>query len=161
MIGGLTSKALTWACGGLSIALLLVGAWALRVDHLRAGYKDTLDVIVRTVERLGGKKKLTYAKVTAEILTIHADGEQYKRERDNARETVTVQSESIIRLKDESEQARAKAKHLQQLVARLTADRDVWIQRAQEASTRLERLTAEQEAKECDDVLNSIREASF
>ena len=146
---------------GLGVTTLLVGAWGLRVDHLRAGYKDRLDGIVTAVEKLSGKRKLSYNSVTAEIVTVAATRDQYQRERDNARGVVREQSASIARLKDESDRAMTAARRQQALITKLTADRDAWIERAQRASTRLERLSAEQEAKECSDVLDSIYEAGF
>lgn len=159
-IGTVTTKLLGGALAGLGIATLLIAGWGARVNHLRAEYKDTLDGIVQTVERLG-KRKLTYGTVTAEIVTIHETGEQFRRERDNARAVVQQQSEAIRVYEAETKRLQAISAEKQKLVAKLIADRNVWIGKARTAASRVEKLTAEQELKECDQVLDAIYEADF
>lgn len=145
---------------GMAVALAITVAHDRRLEHLRAGYADQLGGITQTVEKLTGRK-IKVASVSAEIITIHDEGQRYHRERDNARGVVETQSASIRDYEAETKRLKAISAEKGRLAEKLMADRNVWIAKAKAASTRLEKLSAEQELKECDNVLDSLFAAGF
>lgn len=147
----------------VSLTVLLVAAltWGVRVDHLRSGYKEALDGVARTVATLTGRKVVAYPLLSSEITSIDMDRKEALGERDNARQVLAVQSESIRQYEAETKRLRAISDDRSALAARLIADRARWIAKAQEASTRVERLSAERELQECEEVLDALYAAGF
>ena len=146
----------------IAIGLVIAAAlgWVARVDSLRGHYKAQLTEAVATIKRLTGRE-VGYGKISAAIVDIHGEGQQFKRERDNARDVLAVQTESIRRYEAETKRLRQISAEQAQLAARLIADRDKWIAKAKSAATRTARLSAEQELEECNGVLDSLYAAGF
>lgn len=140
------------------IALLL--AWGLRVDTLRGRYKSQLEAVVLAVVDIG-EPKPSFDKLPDTVRKIDGDRQGFKKERDDARAVVDLQSNSITQLEQEGSEARAKAEANRKLVAETMRQRDAWIQRARAAETRTERLSAEEELRECEAVLDSLRQQGF
>lgn len=142
----------------LTIAALT--AWGLRVDHLRGGYKAQLEAVVLAVVDIG-EPKPSFDKLPDAVRKIDKDRQGFRKERDDARAVVDLQSNSITQLEQEGSEARAKAEANRKLVAETMRQRDAWIQRARAAETRTERLSAEEELRECEAVLDSLRQQGF
>lgn len=146
--------------GGAGLIALLLGAWGLRVDHLRAGYKERLETI-RIVLRNVGEKVDGYNDIPKAVVRIDLERARYRRERDAAQGVVDVQSSSIRALEQETNAAQASAAANRKLIVEVTRQRDAWIARARSAETRTERLSAEEELKQCNDVLDRLYSQGF
>lgn len=147
---------------GIAAAIVIAGllAWGLRVDHLRGGYKAKLEAVVLAVVDIG-EPKPSFDKLPDTVRKLDSDRQGFKKERDDARAVVDLQSNSINQLEQEGSEARAKAEANRKLVAETMRQRDAWIQRARAAETRTERLSAEEELRECEAVLDSLRQQGF
>jgi len=148
-----------FAIGG-GIAFAAVAAWGLRVDNLRAGYKSQLEKVVVAFVEIG-EPKPSFKDLPTGVKKIDIDRASLKRERDDALSVVDVQSTSIVQLEQEGIEAARKAEANRKLIEEATRQRDAWIQRARTAETRTERLSAEEELRECEAVLDSLRSRGF
>ena len=145
---------------GLGVALLVAIAWGVRVDSLRAGYKATLGRITQSIELATGRKvKPDAAPVTIEALGIQRD--RYRLARDEARGAIARQTASIRTLESKTAELTQISARNRELAAATIRQRDVWIQRAQAAETRTERLSAEAELEECNAVLDALYHDGF
>ena len=147
------------AVGG-GIAFAAVAAWGLRVDSLRAGYKSQLEKVVVAFVEIG-EPKPSFKELPTAVKKLDLDRATLKRERDDALSVVDMQSTSIVQLEQEGIEAARKAEANRKLIAEATRQRDAWIQRARTAETRTERLSAEEELRECEAVLDSLRSRGF
>lgn len=145
--------------GGLGFALLLALAWGFRVDHLRGTYLERLNVIRIDLSKAGVK---TPAKNPGNgVALVIAQRNEARTDRDAARQLVDIQSNSIARLGQETETAKARAEANRKAADEAARQRDFWIKQARTASTRTERLSAEQELAECEAVLDSLYSSGF
>lgn len=142
----------------LTIAALT--AWGLRVDHLRGGYKAQLEAVVVAFVDIG-EPKPSFGKLSAAVKALDTDRRTLKRERDDALAVVDIQSTSITQLEQEGIEASRKAEANRKLFEETKRQRDAWIQRARAAETRTERLSAEEELRECEAVMESLRLQGF
>lgn len=144
-----------WVFGGMSLVLVLLALWAARIDALREQHLTTVNDVIVTVEK-AGYRKVTEKNLPASVGLIVAARDTARTERDAARQLVDIQSHSIEQLEQERLAAMRQAEANQKLAREATKQRDLWIARAKSASTRTERLSAEQEVKECEQVLDSL-----
>lgn len=142
----------------LTIAAL--AAWGLRVDHLRGGYKAQLEAVVLAVVDIG-EPKTSFAKLPDLLRKIDADRRALTKERDTALAVVDLQSTSITQLEQEGIAAAQRAEANRKLFEETKRQRDAWIQRARAAENRTERLSAAEELRECEAVLDSLRQQGF
>lgn len=142
----------------LTIAAL--AAWGLRVDHLRGGYKTQLEAAVLAVVDIG-EPRPSFAKLPDAVRKIDKDRQAFRKERDTALAVVDLQSSSITQLEQEGIAAAQRAEANRKLFEETKRQRDAWIQRARAAETRTERLSAEEELRECEAVLDSLRQQGF
>lgn len=144
----------------VGLAFLLLAIWAFRVDSLRADHLETIQGTVKVLVDAGlaGANRGNLAAATK---TLVDQRDLAREERNTARNLVNIQSRSIKALSDETTQYLENAKAQKRLIEETTRQRDLWIKKAKEASTRVERLTAEQELKQCEDVLDSLYAQSF
>ncbi len=140
------------------IALLL--AWGLRVDTLRGRYKSQLEAVVLAVVDIG-EPKPSFDKLPETVRKIDGDRKALRKERDDALAVVDLQSSSITKLEQEGIEAAERAAANRKLFEETKRQRDAWIQRARAAETRTERLSAEEELRECEAVLDSLRQQGF
>jgi hypothetical protein len=149
-----------YAAIGLVVALLLALAWGARVDHLRAGYKAALGRILVSIDLATGRKVTAdAAPVTIEAIGVLRD--RYRQERNDARAVVDRQSASIRAAGEETARLQAVAARNRQLAEATVRERDAWIERAQVAETRTQRLSAEAELEECNAVLDALYRDGF
>ena len=146
--------------GGLVVALALVAAWGLRVDHLRAGYRGQLDRISIAIGEVTGRRP-SAADMPVTITAIGIVRDRYRFQRDEARAIVDRQSRSIRDLGEETRRQAAIGARNRQLAATALRERDVWIARAAAAETRTTRLSAEAEAAECERVADALYRDGF
>jgi hypothetical protein len=149
-----------WRLIGSAFIFIALLSYGLRNDHLRGGYKAKLEAVVLAVVYIG-EPKPSFDKLPDAVRKIDKDRQGFKKERDDARAVVDLQSNSITQLEQEGSEARAKAEANRKLVAETMRQRDAWIQRARAAETRTERLSAEEELRECEAVLDSLRQQGF
>lgn len=144
----------------IGLAFLLLAVWAFRVDGLRADHLETIQNTVKVLSD-AGLTGANRSNVAAATKTVVDQRNLAREERDTARKVVDIQSRSIKALSDETTQYIENAKAQKRMIEETTRQRDIWIKKAKEASTRVERLTAEQELKQCEDVLDSLYAQSF
>lgn len=142
------------------LAIAALAAWGLRVDHLRGGYKAQLEAVVLAVVDIG-EPKPSFDKIPAAVREIDKDRRAFAKERDAALAVVDLQSSSITQLEQEGIAAAQRAEANRKLFEETKRQRDAWIQRARAAETRTERLSAEEELRECEAVLDSLRQQGF
>lgn len=147
---------------GLGVAIVIAAllAWGLRVDHLRGGYKAQLEQVVIAFVDIG-EPKPSFKELPAAVKKLDLDRAIFKRERDAALAVVDLQSTSITQLEQEGIAAARRAESNRKLFEETRRQRDAWIQRARAAETRTERLSAEEELRECEAVLDSLRQQGF
>lgn len=145
---------------GLGVLLLAALGWGLRVDHLRADYKATVDRVLVSIEIVTGRKvKEDAAPVTIEAVGIQRD--RLRQERNEARGIVDQQTASIRAAGAETERLRKLSQRDRDLAEATIRQRDEWIRRAQAAETRTQRLTAQAEMEECNAVLDALYSDGF
>lgn len=151
---------MTYVKAGIGLAFLLLAIWAFRVDGLRADHLQKIDDTVSEFEK-AGLKGANRDNVAAVAKTIVSQRDQARTERDQARTLVDIQSANIKALSDETAEYIRNAQAQKRMIEETARQRDIWIKRAREASTRVERMTAEQELKQCEEVLDSLYAQSF
>lgn len=150
----------TYIRAAVGISFLILLAWGLRVDHLRGGYKAKLEAVVLAVVDIG-EPKPSFDKLPDTVRKIDGDRKALRKERDDALAVVDLQSSSITKLEQEGIEAAERAAANRKLFEETKRQRDAWIQRARAAETRTERLSAEEELRECEAVLDSLRQQGF
>ncbi len=150
----------TYIRAGIGLAILALLAWGLRVDNLRARHLDALNSIRIVLKDSGlGDVKESFASQSVKLLATQRD--LARSERDKAQAVVDIQSNSLKQMDVEAQEAARKAEANRRLIAATLAERDRWVKIAKSAETRTERNTAEQEASECDAVLNDLYNSGF
>lgn len=144
--------------GGIALALSI--GWGMRVDHLRAGYKQRLDVIRIVFEDIG-EKKPSYNDLEPAIRRLDDQRVQLGKDLTAERALTETQTASIDALERESADAVQRGAENRKRIAAVTKQRDAWIRRARDAETRTERHSAEEELAECEAVLNALYSAGF
>ena len=146
---------------GPIVLVALLGAWIWRLDDRRAHWHKTAVDLVAVVGEVGGDPKLKVEKAPAAVRAIGADRDRYLAQRNANKVALVDQTRKVVDLGAETRRMRDLSAQQQQLVRTITAQRDQWIQRAESAATRTERLAAEEEARQCDEAMNALREAGF
>jgi uncharacterized transporter YbjL len=159
---GLLSMAQKIVMGVLAGALAISLGWGARVNNLRAYYKAALSEITVTLDEVTSyKKEITIELAPLAVRELAGARDQYKRERNNARDIVRTQSGSIKVYEAETKRLKALSEKNAKQAAALIADRNVWIKKARQASTREARLLAESELRQCEEVLDALYEADM
>lgn len=141
--------------GGMGIGLLFLGLWAWRIDGLRADHLQHIETTVEALKKAGFKE--AGRKNIEQIVSIVVDQRNSARsDRDAAQSLVKIQSDSIALLEQQTAEAAARAKANRDLAENTARQRDFWIKQAKASSTRTERLSAEDEVKECETVLDTL-----
>lgn len=153
----------------IGTALILVGLVSALALHLRndekvrrvlAGRTAQLDTI-RIAFRDMGEKVSGYDDIVPAANKVGAERARYKREREEAQAVVDVQSDSIRALEYERADAMRQAVQRMKQIAEVTRQRDAWKARAKSAETRTERLSAEEELRQCEEVLDRLYQRAF
>lgn len=157
---GPISAAQRYVIGGLGLVLILALAWGFRVDHLRGRYKSYLSSITTAIVDAGyDKPKMSELAVSVRDLDLKR--KSALTERDHALMVVDNQSRSITKLEQETAEAAQRSAADRKLIAATIQQRDAWIKRAKAAETRTERLSAEEEVKECERILDELYQSGF
>lgn len=154
------SRITTAIGGGLAIALLLVTAWGMRVDHLRGQYRAMIDGVTIAIEESTGTRVKREAAVDG-VRAIALQRDRRRQERDEARHRLQRQSDAVRAWKDEADRLAQLGVENRKLVQAAIAQRDEWIRRARAAETRTERLSAEAELRETEEVLDALYASGF
>jgi predicted transcriptional regulator len=155
---------------GAIIVIAVVTSWAFRLDTLRGRWQTTTQTMLTALEKSNGlkagslKREQGYSAIIA-LQTSRDEWKdaagQYVRERDNAREVVRTQSDSIRAYEQETRRLRAISEERRSQAARLIADRNFWIAQAKKAADRVERLSAEAELAQSEAALNALYQSDF
>ena len=142
------------------IGIIAALFWVWRVNDLRASHLETIDQVVTELKEagLGGANRGNVAAVTK---TLVEQRNTARSERDTARVLVETQSNAILALEKETQEYLQNAREQRKMVEEATRQRDIWIARARNASTRTERLSAEEEIRQCEQVLDSLYSQGF
>lgn len=142
------------------IGVIAVLLWVWRVNDLRASHLNTIDLVVAELKEagLGGANRDNVDAVTK---TLAEQRNKARAERDTARALVETQSNAILALEKETQEHIENARAQRKMVEEATRQRDIWIARARSASTRTERLSAEEEIRQCEQVLDSLYSQGF
>lgn len=146
---------------GASVALLLVAAWGFRVDHLRAGYLGQLEATAKVLTDAGLPGVRARSNVAVVTQTLANRDARHVIERDEARGLLASQSKMVDDWKAKSDEYAREAEANRKMAETAARLRDVWIKRAREAATRTERLSAEEELKQCEAVLDALYSRGF
>lgn len=149
-----------YVIGGLGVVLALTMAWGFRVDHLRAKYKGYLSSITVAIVDAGYKGS-EFKDLEANVRSLELRRKTAITERDHALLVVDTQSRSITELQQETADAEAKSAADRKLIAATVQQRDIWIKRAKAAETRTERLSAEEEVRQCEHILDELYQSGF
>lgn len=154
----------------LALALVVALAWGFRVDSLRSTHKERIDaVVVQLKSAFEGDENLredrgfkVAPKNAASLVKRLADDRMtYRAERDSARSVLRLQSGKIIALEEETQRLKRLSEDNAKMARKVIEERNVWIARARAAATRTERLAAEQELVQCQEVLDALFQAGF
>lgn len=142
------------------VGVLAALMWVWRVNDLRASHLETIDAVVTELKEagLGGANRKNVAAVTK---TLVEQRNTARSERDTARVLVETQSNAIAALEQETQEYIRNARAQREMVEEATRQRDIWIARARNASNRTERLSAEEEIRQCEQVLDSLYSQGF
>lgn len=146
--------------GGMSVVLLALSIWAVRIDGLRGKHLRAVDQTVAVLDK-AGIANVSEANLPQAVELVAAARDKARAERDTARTLVDMQTQSIEHLQAESAAAAREAEANRKLAAAAIQQRDIWIARAKAASTRTERLSAEQEVQQCEQVLDQLYSSGF
>lgn len=146
---------------GSGIAILLLLAWALRLDDLRSGWKSRYEGLSTVVVEMAGPEAMVKGDPAQTVRNLAKQRDIARRERDAAKNIMIQQGESIRLYKEESDRLRKLSTEQRAEIVRLSQQREVWIAKAEAASTRTERLAAEAEVKICEQVMDELYANGF
>lgn len=145
--------------GGVAVALLL--AWGLRVDHLRAGWKERYEVLAGQADKVvlaishATGQPADWSTAPGQIVAL---GEGI-RARDDA---IAASNQRIDDMAREAVRLRAKAAELKRIADKAAAQRASALKRLSDMSitpgTRSDCMTL---LKEAEDALDLVREAGI
>lgn len=150
-----------WKAISVSLAIALLLAWGLRLDHLRAGWKERFDTlhgqavkVVLAIEHATGDKA-AWDTAPGQIVAM---GEGI-RQRDEA---IRANNQRINDMAREAVRLRAKAAELKRLADKAEAQRRGALKRLSDlAITPGTRTDCMQLLREADEALNIVREAGI
>lgn len=143
------------------LAILGFAAWVWRIDALRAQYRAALVEVVGVLEDVTGEGGISFGEASARIRDVAGERDHYRAELNSTRHALDRQSAAVRSLEEEAERLRALSEENRRIAEATIRERDGWIARFEEASTRAERLTAEEELQRCEEVLDALFEAGF
>lgn len=154
-----------------------IGAYILDLRSDVAKWRGRVHDIAGVVQEVGGFRgrtkgdlagKLGYKDVAPGIRKIGAQRDQARAEAaDNLRRlndhksALLRQTEKVLDLAAEARRLKALSAEQEALVRRLKAERAGWIEKAERAATRTERLSAEGEARQCEEAMDALYHAGF
>jgi hypothetical protein len=149
--------------GGIIALAIIAGflGWVARIDHLRATYKAQITHLVGVVAEVSGVPKLKVKDSPAAVRRIGADRDTYYSNWQSVKSSLQTQTNRVIDLGKKRDAAIAEADRARAQVASLKAQRDGWIKKAQAASTRTQRRSAEAEVAECQATMDALYQAGF
>lgn len=150
-----------WSGIALLVALALTFAWGSRVDALRGRHLLHLDSAGKAVAAGLGVARVDGAKVAEGVRQITTERDGYLQERNAAKGVIIRQGESIKGLAIETERLKKLSTEQRARIAQLLDQRDDWIRKAQAAATARERMSAEAEAKICEEAADALYRNGF
>jgi len=146
---------------GPILAFALLAGWGARVNQLRGEWQHKTLALVAVVAEVGGVDKLQVKNAGAKVREIGAARDRYRRARDAAQTALLDQTQRVVAMGEETARLRALSDRQAELVRNLTAQRDQWIKRAEQAATRVQRLSFEEEAQQCEEAMDALYQAGF
>lgn len=151
-----------WGVLGCTLALALLVGWALRVDHLRAGWKDrfeTLDkqagAVLAATRTASDNPKLTWQNAAGQIVALGV-------ERKTLIDALDQQNLKIDDMAREAVRLRAKASELKEIADRAEAQRSAALRKLGDSAatpgTRADCMTL---LREAEDALDTVYTAGL
>lgn len=153
--------ALVIGTGALVILLGLLG-WALRLDHLRAHWKDRFDALGRqagtvlvALREASDNPDVRWDDAPLQIAALGASNR-------NLKEAIAIQNDRVDRMAAEAVRLRARADELHAIAERAQAQRKAALARLSDmAITPGTRADCETLLREAEDALDLVREAGL
>lgn len=142
------------------VAILLFVSLAFRWNSLRAQHLETINNTASVLTDAGWKN-VNERTLQGAVASVLNQRDKARSERDKAVVVIDLQTAGIETMERDAKAARDEAARQKVLIAQTTRERDAWIAKARNASTRTERLSAEQEVAECEGVLNDLYRDGF
>jgi hypothetical protein len=155
---------------GPIIILIAVVAYIASLRHDVAKWRGRVYEIADVVQEVGGFKgrtkgdragKLVYKDVVPGVRKIGAQRDQYLQSLNNHKAALLDQSRQIMDLGAETRRLRDLSAQQAALVRKLTAQRNTWIVQRERASTRTQRLSADEEVRAAENALDALYQAGF
>ena len=152
------------------LAVLALVAYIANLRSDAAKWRGRVHEIADVVQEVGGfqgrKKgeragKLGYKDVAPGVRKIGARRDEYLRSLNDHKQALLDQSRQIMDLGAETRRLRDLSAQQAAMVRQLKAQRDTWIKRAERASTRTQRLSAEEEVRHAEQALDALYDAGF
>jgi len=163
-VGGIVSKVLgNQMVTGVALGVILVIGIMLWVQgnqlERAEGYLAAVEAEVQTA--LDTDEDFKPKELAGEVRLIAEQRDVALREADNLQRTIEDQNAQITALYTQSQRNRAEADRLLAQVQRLTRERDQWIDRAEELSTRTQERSCKVELQETEDALDGLYYRGF
>lgn len=144
--------------------VLLIGlvlGWGVRVNHLRASWQEKTTTLVAVTAEVAGVPKLKVKDAPGAIRQIGHDRDIYLAALTKTKAALNSQTQLVVEMGEETAKLRAESARQAELVRKLAAQRDGWIRKAEAASTRTERKSFEEEARDCESAMDALYQAGF
>lgn len=158
-VSGFFAEFKLYILAAVGVAFIGLFAHDCRISYLREQHLTALTAGHDALGKAGIKADLH--SIDLGIALLASERNTARTERDQARGLVDIQTKSIERLHEETAEAQQEAAANRKLAEQAAQQRDFWVKQARAASTRTERLSDEQEVKECEAVLDSLYSSGF
>jgi hypothetical protein len=148
---------------GLLTLLLIAGLFTWGKHGYSKFHAERVKVerLVGVTAEVAMTPKLKVKDAPAAIRRIGHDRDTNYSNWQLAKGALLDQTARVVALGEEAKRAHVEAEQAQALARKLAVQRDGWIKRAQAASTRTERRSAEAEAAECEAAMDALYKAGF
>jgi hypothetical protein len=149
--------------GGPFVLLLAVLGYIGHLRHDRDGWKKAAVAITNELQTVGRFKGPLDPRKQG-LKAVRRLGEQrddYLRQLIDNKAALLRQTQLVLDLGSETQRLRAISAQQAEMVRKLKAERDGWIRKAERAATRTERLSAEQELRQCEEAMDALYQAGF
>jgi hypothetical protein len=153
--------------GGPILLLLALAGYIAHLTNDRNGWRRTANAITAEAGKVAGLARKDGKPFEAKkhgIMLVRKVGEQrdgYLSDLNDHKAALLSQTQKVIDLGAETQRLRALSLQQAELVRKLTAQRDGWIKKAEQAATRTQRLSHEQEARQCEEAMDALYQAGF
>jgi len=144
--------------------IILIGLVALAFHMVWTDRDKWKDVATRSAEKakeVGQFKQVLPEDAPSAIEKIGTQKLDLLRKLNDTKEALNDQTFRVLELGQQTQRLRSEADRQRALVQQLTVQRDAWIAKAKAASTRTQRLSAEEEVRQCEEAMDALYQAGF